>query len=85
MRAKTHATTAETKFRGKVDTTDASQLDGFMRGDVKLREDEAIAIAVAWANTTRPDAEACRAASKALNVRIAATRGVVLRGTEVFI
>ena len=82
-RKREYAVTATTKFSGKVDLTDCSQLDAWMAGeDSALRESDAVLLLTTWANSVNPDGDTARTAAKALTIRAAITRGVQLEGYE---
>jgi hypothetical protein len=80
------AVTATTRFNGKVDLTDCSQLDAWFAGeDSALRESDAAALLTVWANTVQPDGDSARTAGIALTLRAAITRGVRLEAYEAVI
>jgi hypothetical protein len=82
-RTREYAVTATTRFSGKVDLTDCSQLDAWMAGeDSALRESDAASLLAVWANSINPDGDTARTAAIALTLRAAITRGVRLEGYE---
>lgn len=85
IKPKAFAATAQTKLGGRIDLTDASLLDDYMRGDgpgTRLRESDAARLLAVWANTVDPTPAAARSAAIGLTIRAAITRGCQLEGYE---